>query len=261
MTELTYWSKGKGNRVSVKRLTKPIAEFLTMLQKLQQIDCPYIVRYFEVKLPFIVMEDCGVSFRYALQKIGETEDRWEKKFDPKRPGLHWIATLAQGLQVLHKLDIVHGDFEAGAVLLGPRAVSAFDAFLNNSIDNIPPTDLDLKIVNFESRRNVRTSPPECLMDDPAPASKQTDSWNFAFMCWEVFSLGGYPWYYLRDEDVLREKLLSGDRPPLTTTGEGRGIVRFKIPDDVTALVTQCWSVDPNARATADMMVESLKKYH
>ena len=254
-----------GNEVAAKRsFDKWSNEFLLELEKLKAADSPRVVRFFGIavvdRVEWAIMELCGMSLKSVLLNLMETEDRWLGKIDLAEASLGWIHQVAQGAKCLHDLDIIHGDLATRNVLVGPKCAAAVAAFVADSLSNLPPVELDLKISDFglssrssSSKKTLvgdfRISPP--LSDDTV--SKKHDVWSFGVLCWEVLTLGAAPFAFYENAQELQTALLGGER--LSLDLEPDGPVKLIVPDYVTEVIKVCWALDHKERPDFATLVQ------
>lgn len=81
---------------------------------------------------------------------------------------------------------------------------------------------------------VRWMAPESLVD--GKYSHKSDVWAFGILLWEIFSLGTTPYPKLANVQVI-EVVLSGHRLPAPKN----------CPNEIVALMQQCWKTDPTER--------------
>ncbi|KAJ7940895.1 kinase-like domain-containing protein [Mycena leptocephala] len=145
----------------------------------------------------------------------------------------------QGLEYLHKENIIHGDLRGANVLIannGSALLSGFGivSFLEDDGNGIASSDTV----------NPRWSAPE-LLRNHGSTSKQSDVWSFAMVALELMT--GQPPYSNtpRDITVLRE-LDQGKIPD----HPGRAATLRGLSDGLWSFMRKCWHKRPDSRPLA-----------
>jgi serine/threonine protein kinase len=236
--------------------------FMAEAQKLQAAIHPRLARFFGVVQlagePHAVMEGCGTSFSQLLPLLGSEREGLAGYLTMKRI-VSWILNVAQGMQALHQLNLIHRELAVRNVVVGPMASQAVLAWVGDTSRPLPDS-FDVRLCDFgltlalEGTKQPTTPPgfeldymhasPELLQYKRS--RKEADVWAFAIVCWEVVAFGADPFaIQLCDGGETREdrittliKVLTVDkyRPSL----DDPNLIEFELPAGFKALVAACW---------------------
>ena len=168
------------------------------------------------------------------------------------------AQLASGLCCLHAAGVIHGDIKGENVLLSDRSAAPHPRFSDFGLAELIAAAAASTISSLQEEATVKrgTWPymaPEMYRLRTAPAAKAsrtTDVYALATLCWEVLS-GMRPWEGFVEADRLVDLIggggLSLESPPLP----------LDTPAAVKALLAACLSADRTARPRAARMAEVL----
>ncbi|KAH9123467.1 hypothetical protein LEN26_009936 [Aphanomyces euteiches] len=183
--------------------------------------------------PILVSELCRTNIRRYIR------DRPEML-------LRLVYQFACGLACLHKANIIHRDIKGDNVLITfQNTVAIADFGLSRTVTSLENTNTSVKRAGTLNWM----SPEQYFM--PRSVTAKSDVWSFGMTLWEILC-DETPFrqcseYEFRDEIYQREN----DRP------EKPENLR---PDHepLWTLITKCWRLKPEARPSADEIVEVLK---
>ena len=168
------------------------------------------------------------------------------------------AQLASGLCCLHAATVIHGDIKGDNVLLSDRSATPHPRISDFGLAELRAAAAASSISSLQEEAAAKrgTWPymaPEMYRSRAAPAAKAsrtTDVYALATLCWEVLS-GARPWEGFVEADRLVDLRdgggLSLESPPLP----------IDTPAAVKALLATCLSADRAARPRAARMAEVL----
>jgi len=158
--------------------------------------------------------------------------------------------VASGLEYLRQQCIVHADLALRNVLLTKRPDKE-GRYLAKVADFGLSKSLFHK--NYYSASNVqeksipiRWTAIEVI--ETGKFSYASDMWAFAVLVWEIFSEGRQPYGAMNNLEVI-EFMSAGRRLAKPDS----------VPDDLYALMLQCWTVDPSSRPSISFFVEYFAK--
>ncbi|EXX54180.1 Tpk3p [Rhizophagus irregularis DAOM 197198w] len=149
-----------------------------------------------------------------------------------------LMDVANALLILHKCNLVHGDFHSGNILLNKFNTHVISDFgLSRPVNKTANTNEIYGVIPYMA--------PEVLRGKPY--TKAADIYSFGIIMWELTS--GIPAFNNRPHDFdLSLDICIGLRPK---------IVEGTLPAIYARLMKRCWDSDPNKRPTADELVEIL----
>ncbi|OCH86997.1 kinase-like protein [Obba rivulosa] len=161
--------------------------------------------------------------------------------EPSADRLKLLKDIAQGLQYLHGMQVVHGDLKGANVLINKKRMACLADFgLATLCHHGKLTTLSV------SAWSPRWTSPEIL--DPeqfeltrAELSPQSDIYSFSMVAWEVFT-GLVPFHDCAHPGAIPWRILSGVRPPRPT-----GAPAVDLTDDIWGMMEHCWQADPRER--------------
>ncbi len=162
-----------------------------------------------------------------------------KKYNPNDKYAN-LYNVAESLSVLHKCNLVHGDFHSGNLLLDSQIVMYI-----SDLGLSKPADKPSKI--NEIYGVLPYIAPEVLRGKPY--TKAADIYSFGIIMWEMTS--GIPVFNNIPHDFnLFLNICQGLRPD---------IIKGTMPE-YAELMKKCWNSDPNKRPTAEELVECFETW-
>ncbi|KAJ7257312.1 kinase-like domain-containing protein, partial [Mycena rebaudengoi] len=154
-----------------------------------------------------------------------------------------VLDVAIGLAHLHSQNFVHGDLKAKNVLV-TRSGRAVIADFGQSSVVMNTVIAALSSTVEQSGGTLRWQAPE-LLNHGSRNSVESDVHAFAGICYEVFT-GKIPFFEFNERAVLLH-IWKGNIPQKLPS----------IPDNIWALMRECWDTDPKKRPTAKDIVTAL----
>ena len=167
-----------------------------------------------------------------------------------------IAQVACGLEAISNENIIHRD------------IAARNCLVHDSGDKliIKVSDFGLAVAMDEELREVRLKRgggqlPFWWMSPEASYegrySEKSDVWSFGVLCWEVYSCGIQPYYWLSDfaHRYMANRL---PLPPLPFRMKTKTGVILPFPDEIQILLTECWNMDADERPPFQQIVKILR---
>ncbi|ODM97664.1 Fibroblast growth factor receptor 3 [Orchesella cincta] len=147
--------------------------------------------------------------------------------------LQWATQVANGLQYLESLGVIHGDLATRNILLDSERIAKIGDF-----------GLSRRLIDYSDYYYTKTSQcplpwkwmsPESLKD--MKFSMKSDMWSFGMVLWEIFSLGQTPYPGLSWDETFVERLESGMRPARPSFASHR----------LYDIMTDCWNLEAHDR--------------
>ncbi|OCH92026.1 kinase-like protein, partial [Obba rivulosa] len=170
--------------------------------------------------------------------------------------LRLALDIAQGLQYLHEMNVVHGDMKSANVLVNERRAACISDF------GLAAMSYSSKLVTVSVQAgSVRWMSPELL--DPeehglerAELSPSSDVFALGMVLWEAspcLFTGRIPYYKVQKDAQVMTNILRNIRPrrPVQATPLG-------LSDDVWSLVEACWLVERRSRPSTAAVVGRLQ---
>ncbi len=162
-----------------------------------------------------------------------------KKYNPndKYTNLFYVA---KSLSVLHKCNLIHGDFHNGNLLvLYQKYVYISDLGLSKPADKPHKTNDIYGVIPYIA--------PEVLLGKQY--TKAADIYSFGIIMWEMTS--GIPAFNKKPHDFdLALEICQGLRPE---------VIEGTMPE-YAELMKRCWDSDPNKRPTVEELIKCFKEW-
>jgi serine/threonine protein kinase len=246
-----YLGKWHTTEVAIKKLRDvnlpeaALKAFKKEAEILGKLNSPYVVRFFGISHEnmqyFIVMEYCSSSTLYnrlhAMNYI-DWPQRWE-----------WGQEIAQGVDYLHKNQIIHRDLAARNILLDDKNHAKIGDFGLSETKNY--------YANSSTGGNQKNTlafawtAPERL-NASVQSSDITDIYSFGIVLWEIANR----------ENPLSNKELQGLDPfaKIFKVIHGyRDPIAQDTPKVFAEVIEACRDQDPTKRPTAQQIVEKFKQ--
>ncbi|KAG6807829.1 hypothetical protein H0H92_006260, partial [Tricholoma furcatifolium] len=168
--------------------------------------------------------------------------------------------VAQGLEFLHKNDIVHGDLKGGNILVNESGRACVADFGLSSVS-------DREILAWTSYSSVaskggtvRWQAPELFNlegEEEVHNTKASDIYAWAFVAYEIFT-GEVPFAHLFRDTTIVNKVLGGERPgrPVNSSLSWSA---WGLTEDIWKLMETCWNSDPDQRPNVTAVIERLER--
>src|SRR5581483_4085664 len=173
------------------------------------------------------------SLRKCLSEI--IKFKWQNK-------LQFLKKIVLGLKVIHELNLTHGDFHDGNILVSDDYNELFiiDLGLCKPIS-------DLQSNNSEIYGVLPYMAPEILRNNPY--TPESDIYSFSMIMWEFTS--GVPPFNRKAHDLqLSLSICKGERPEIIKN----------TPKCYMQLMEKCWDSDPSNRPTIEMLENIISEW-
>ncbi|KAJ7909213.1 kinase-like domain-containing protein, partial [Mycena leptocephala] len=163
--------------------------------------------------------------------------------------LSLILDVAQGLQYLHKENVIHGDLKALNILVTPSGKACIADFGVSSITHAMTLLFTTSTANGRGG-TARYQAPELFRGGQNHFG--SDVYAFACVCYEIMS-GSIPFPELPQDTAVMFAVIEGKRPsqPMSCTGT-------TVLDSLWELLNNCWEGRAEMRPTAPQIVERLE---
>jgi len=162
-----------------------------------------------------------------------------------------ILEAARGLEYLHSVDVIHGDFKSSNVLIDDEGTARICDFGRSRLIDHRGFTTDL-IGSSRLMAPELLSPPEVedeeLQNLQGLLTKETDVYAFSMVALEI-STGKQPFYYIRSDSLVILKVQQGMRP------------RREDPPNshLWQILEACWSTHPGARPAMAAVVKLVSR--
>ncbi|KAF8999175.1 kinase-like domain-containing protein [Cyathus striatus] len=168
---------------------------------------------------------------------------------------HLTLDIARGIAYLHEKSIVHGDLKGVNVLISDNGVACLADFGLSSIINtysLAWSSIESSVINAGT---VRWQAPELLDEKSLGATKESDIYAFACVCYEVF-VGKVPFYQCPFDPTVMRQIMLGQRP-LRPELNSTPYIRWGLTQWMWSLIEECWREDASIRPQASEVVYKL----
>ncbi|KAJ8080064.1 hypothetical protein PM082_016891 [Marasmius tenuissimus] len=158
-----------------------------------------------------------------------------------------VFDVASGLSHLHIMKIVHADLKGVNILMTPSGRACIADFGLSRI-----SDTHASRLSSSSSRTIgsaRWLSPELLYAENAVATKASDIYAFACVCYEILT-GLLPFYEYKNGAAVTLQVLAGARPSRPDT-----LADFQ--DAIWNMMDACWHPDPSVRPSASTIVQEV----
>ncbi|CAI5441826.1 unnamed protein product [Caenorhabditis angaria] len=147
--------------------------------------------------------------------------------------------VAQGLEYLHKQEVIHRDIAARNCLIGNTIVKVSDFGLSRRGTSYQ--------MNPKNKVPIRWLAPETLVS--FLYTMASDVFAFGILCWEVLENGQQPYPGLTVQEVHSK----------VTKEEYRMTFGSETPFGISCVIKRCWLTNPAKRPTSAKVVKVLEK--
>ncbi|KAF5322677.1 hypothetical protein D9619_001133 [Psilocybe cf. subviscida] len=161
----------------------------------------------------------------------------------------FIVHIAQGVQVLHNIGLVHGELRALNVLVNDRGYPLLSDFGLSKIIQEESVGIPLTQSSMMAD-SCRYFAPEAFQEDGI-LSKATDIYSLAMTILEVLT-HQQPYRNVKHHFEAGRRASQGTHPERPTEAE---IVRRGLDEKLWTLLTRAWCVDPAGRPRVDAFCE------
>ncbi|PKC57586.1 kinase-like protein [Rhizophagus irregularis] len=235
-----------GNIVAVKEVlnsqntSRDFLNELKLLYKCYDRKFEYIIKCHGVtrnlmtkEFMFIMKYANGGDLHNYLQKHF-TKITWKDK-------LHILWRISDGLQAIHKHDLVHRDFHSGNILV--EIIEHVNQYLIGDLGLSQPANNTLS--SNEIYGVIPYIAPEIF--GGKTFSKESDVYSMGMIMWEL-TTGCKPFANVEHDSDLIYEIIDGKRPEITED----------TPEDFANLMKKCWNSDPKKRPFAEKICKSLE---
>ncbi|KDQ17704.1 hypothetical protein BOTBODRAFT_580817 [Botryobasidium botryosum FD-172 SS1] len=179
----------------------------------------------------------------------------------KQPDLNCLKLLSQiaeGLEYLHDMDVVHGDLRGPNILISASGDACIADFgLSRVLADFNP---QLFSTLWHTAGNPRWLAPELLVEYDVKSrgplrTKETDVFSFGRVIVELTTACA-PFAELTDRSVQVKVQPGVSVNPMRPLGEA--VLARGLDDDMWELAQDCWSLDPALRPTATEVLQRLR---
>jgi len=229
---IVYRGTWSGTEVAIKVLKNqnfPEA-FTREMKKFKTLNHPHVIQYFGICLNDdnergIITEVADGDLFHMLQ---------EKKIE-EAAFIKICKDVAAGMMYLSSNKIVHRDLAARNILLmksdGPNFIAKVADFGLSASSYSLKSKVELSRMEFATRWTA----PEALQNDHW--SEKSDVWSFGILLFEIFTYGQRPYSDISDDNIVRDKVISGLTPTYPAT----------CSEDVKKIMNSCWKIIPQQR--------------
>ncbi|GFH45587.1 mitogen-activated protein kinase kinase kinase 9 [Chaetoceros tenuissimus] len=243
----TYLARWSGQEVAVKVSANTdigLEAWYTEINSLKRLHHPNVIR-----LLGAVYNPSPPTYGLVLEYCN-AGDLSEALKHPTPPNFFWkIADdVANGMNYLHKKQIIHRDIKPANVLLhGDIATGSFTAKL---------TDFGVAILHESQAGEEHTAEtgtyrwmaPEVIRHESY--SLMADVYSYSVLLWQLCT-HEIPFQHLSQLEAAGKVAIEDARP----------ILPRSIPDLIRALIERCWSVNPDDRLPFSQITIELKEIH
>ncbi|KAJ7705082.1 kinase-like domain-containing protein, partial [Mycena olivaceomarginata] len=145
-----------------------------------------------------------------------------------------LLGIAEGLEYLHSLSVIHGDLKTGNVLVDSRGIPQLCDFgLSRMMGQ------DSTVWDTTTKGTMRWMAPELLKGPGESATPKSDVYSYGMTCLEILT-GQIPFFNYHDNFAVMAAVILRQELPLIP-GDS------EIPAQLTSLWKLCWSRLPNER--------------
>jgi serine/threonine protein kinase len=142
-----------------------------------------------------------------------------------------VSDVADGLNYLHSLGVIHGDLKGPSVLVDGEGRARITDFSFSTVFADFGSDGSIK-----EGHGARWAAPE-ILDERTPVSKSSDVYSFAMVTIEIFT-GKAPFYGIAPATAA-VGVLAGERPARPRHPD--------LTDDLWEIMERCWHQEPRYR--------------
>jgi serine/threonine protein kinase len=150
--------------------------------------------------------------------------------------------VADGMKYLAYHNVIHGDLACRNVLVFrfDASKSKYNLVKLSDFGLSKGTSMYIALHNSPSVTSVSTIPvryaaPEVFTNNSF--SEKSDVYSMGVLMWEAYSKGTYPWRELKEDEVVRQKVIRGERLPQPP----------RCSDNIWSIVLTCMSQKPEDR--------------
>ncbi|KAG5634198.1 hypothetical protein H0H81_002972, partial [Sphagnurus paluster] len=150
---------------------------------------------------------------------------------------------ANGLEYLHKNDVVHGDLKGANILVDTSQRAYLADFGLSAVDDPEILHWGTQSAASSTGGTSRWRAPEHMLNENLHNTKASDIYAWGCVCYEIFT-GKMPFYEHNNEAALIKMISSGTQPALPPDIDCETICLF---DPLWELIKSCWARDIKRR--------------
>lgn len=168
------------------------------------------------------------------------------KNNPEVDRLQILSEISEGMEYLHRKEVIHGDLRGANVLISrDRTPRLSDFGMSKFLEDCG------KGMTSSPAINPRWCAYE-LLHTGSTISTFSDVWSFAMVALEILS-GEQPFSHIQGDAVVQHEVYLGKFPQRP----GRDVTARGLNDDLWALMKRCWNKKPQARPSMTEIKEKL----